>query len=74
MEKVIDGGWCIGEVLDEFPETLPVFQKYFGETCITYPGASLETIEFGSVMHSLDLEEVLLELNDCICSVKNASD
>ncbi|RJP24673.1 MAG: DUF1858 domain-containing protein [Candidatus Abyssobacteria bacterium SURF_5] len=70
MEKKIDSGWLIGEVLQEFPETLPVFEKYFGETCITYPGAHLETIEFGSVMHSLDTDEVLSELNRCITDTK----
>ncbi len=69
-EKTIDAAWLIGEVLNEFPETLTVFEKYFGETCLTYPGASLESIEFGSVMHSLDVEEILEELNRCIALAK----
>ena len=69
-EKRVDSHWLIGEVVGQFPETMTVFKKYFGETCLTYPGAKLETVEFGSVMHSLDVDQVLDELNLCISSTR----
>jgi len=73
-EKKVDAGWLIGEVLTIYPETLTVFQKHFGETCMDYPGATLETIELGSVMHSLDVEQILDEINECITSARAASE
>ncbi len=64
--KRIDADWLIGDVLKEYPETMEVFQKYFGESCFTYPGAQLESIAFGSVMHGLDKDKILEELNECM--------
>lgn len=72
-KKKIDAGWRIGEVLKEFPETIVVFQKYFGETCCSHPSAHLETIEFGSITHELDLDQILRDLNECIASVHSRS-
>ena len=71
QKEKIDASWRIGEVLKIFPETMPVFEKFFGETCLEYPGASLETIEFGSITHSLDVEAVLDELNERIAIVRH---
>ena len=65
-DKRISGEWLIGDVLSKYPETLEVFQKYFGDSCFTYPGAQLESIAFGSMMHGLDENKILEELNECI--------
>jgi hypothetical protein len=73
IKKEIDAGWRIGEVLKEFPETMPIFKKYFGEVWCDHPGSHLETIEFGSVTHELDLDQILKELNECIASVHSRS-
>jgi len=73
IKKEIDAGWRIGEVLKEFPETMPLFKKYFGEACCNHPGSYLETIEFGSVTHELDLDQILKDLNECIASVHSRS-
>jgi iron-sulfur cluster repair protein YtfE (RIC family) len=73
IKKEIDAGWRIGEVLKEFPETMAVFKKYLGETCCSHPSAYLETIEFGSITHGLDLDQILRDLNECIASVHSRS-
>ncbi len=65
-DKRIDADWLIGDVLKEYPETMEVFQKHFGESCLTYPGAQLESIAFGALMHGLDQDKILEELNGCI--------
>jgi hybrid cluster-associated redox disulfide protein len=69
-EKKIDANWLIGDVLKDFPETLPVFRKYFGEGCFTCPGARLETIAFGATMHGLDVDTIVRELNECLTATK----
>jgi hybrid cluster-associated redox disulfide protein len=69
-DKRIDAEWLIGDVLKEYPETLEVFKKYFGESCFTCPGAHLESIAFGSLMHGLDAERILQELNECIIEAR----
>jgi hybrid cluster-associated redox disulfide protein len=68
--KKIDTNWLIGDVLEKHPETLTVFKKYFGEGCFTCPGARLETIAFGSLMHGLDADAVVNEMNEQIAEAK----
>ena len=54
----------IGEVMEEYPGTEAVFKKYFGKGCSECPGSRVEDIDFGSTMHTADLETVLKELNE----------
>jgi len=51
------------EVLERWPETADVFARFFGQGCFTCPGAMVETIEFGAMMHGLTAETVVEELN-----------
>jgi len=53
----------IGEILQLCPEAEPVIAKYFGTACFTCPGVKMETIEFGSMMHNLDAQPIIDELN-----------
>jgi hybrid cluster-associated redox disulfide protein len=53
----------IGEIMDAYPETQPVFKKHFGDGCFTCPGARMESVEFGATMHSLDVEGIVADLN-----------
>ncbi|MBI4830886.1 MAG: DUF1858 domain-containing protein [Candidatus Lindowbacteria bacterium] len=69
-EKLITVDYLIGDVLRDYPQTLPVFRKYFGEGCFTCPGARLETISFGALMHGLDAKAVVDELNECVSGVE----
>ena len=69
-EEKIDANWLIGDILEKYPETIPVFKQHFGEGCFTCPGAKLETIAFGSTMHGLDVNAIVKEINKCIDGVK----
>ncbi len=56
----------IGEVFTKYPETEPVFQKYFGSGCFTCPGSKMEDIAFGAMMHNIPPEKIIEELNEAI--------
>ncbi len=56
----------IGEIFTKYPETEPVFQKYFGSGCFTCPGSKTEDIQFGAMMHNIQPEKIIEELNDAI--------
>ena len=56
----------IGEVFSKYPETEPVFQKYFGSGCFTCPGSKTEDIAFGAMMHNIEPEKIIEELNEAI--------
>ncbi len=62
----------IGEIFTKFPETEPVFQKYFGSGCFTCPGSKTEDIAFGAMMHNIKPDQIIDELNAAIN--KNNSD
>ncbi len=53
----------IGTVMETYPSTTGVFKKYFGQGCFSCPGSKNEDIAFGSMMHNVDLDRVLVELN-----------
>ncbi len=54
----------IGDVLDKYPNTKPVFMKYYGMGCFTCPGQSTETIDQSARIHNVDINELLKELNE----------
>lgn len=56
----------IGDVIKNFPETEPVLKKYFGSGCFTCPGSKMEDIAFGAMMHNMDPEIIVKELNEAI--------
>ena len=53
----------IGDVLKENPEAMKVIQKYFGAGCFTCPGMNMESISFGAMMHNIDPEVIVKEIN-----------
>jgi hybrid cluster-associated redox disulfide protein len=53
----------IEEVVRNFPETLPVFQKY-GLHCIGCPMAAPETVGEAAKVHGMKTDEFLKELNE----------
>lgn len=63
----------IGEVFTKFPETEPVFQKYFGSGCFTCPGSKTEDIAFGAMMHNITPDQIIEELNEAIRNKKENS-
>ncbi len=56
----------IGAVMEQYPSTIGVFKKWFGQGCFSCPGAKNEDIAFGSMMHNVELDKVLGELNIAI--------
>ncbi|MBI2857297.1 MAG: DUF1858 domain-containing protein [Chloroflexi bacterium] len=54
----------IGDVIDAHPEAIKVIEKHFGSSCFTCPGMRMETIAFGAMMHGLDPEVVIKDLNE----------
>ena len=61
--KLVTKDSVIGEVIREKPGAKDVIQKYFGGGCFTCPGINMESISFGSMMHNLDPEKVVEEIN-----------
>lgn len=62
-KKKITKDSIIGDVIKQSPEAKAVIQKYFGNGCFTCPGINMESISFGSMMHNLDPNRIVDELN-----------
>jgi len=62
-EKKFTKDTVIGEVLQANPGAIKVIQKYFGQGCFTCPGMKMESISFGALMHNIDPEVIVKELN-----------
>jgi len=54
----------IGDLIKENPAAAKVIEKYFGKGCFTCPGIKVESIGFGSMMHNIDPEKVVKEINE----------
>jgi len=54
----------IGEVVKSSPAARQVIEKYFGNGCFTCPGINMESISFGAMMHNMDPEKIVKELNE----------
>lgn len=63
-KKPITKETIIGEVIRDHPKGKDVIQKYFGGGCFTCPGINMESISFGAMMHNLDPEQIIRELNE----------
>ncbi len=59
-----DKNSIIGEVIKASPEARKVIEKYFGNGCFTCPGINMESIGFGSMMHNLDPQKIVDEINE----------
>ena len=62
-EKKFNKDMVIGEILKQNPEAVKVIQKYFGNGCFTCAGINVESISFGSMMHNLDPNKIVDEIN-----------
>lgn len=63
-KKLITKDSVIGEVIREHPGAQDIIRKYFGGGCFTCPGINMESISFGSMMHNLDPEKIVKEINE----------
>ncbi len=62
-EKRVTRDSVIGEVIKTVPGAKKVIEKYFGNGCFTCPGINMESISFGSMMHNLDPQKIVNEIN-----------
>jgi hybrid cluster-associated redox disulfide protein len=63
-KKMVTKDSLIGDVIKENPEAAKVIEKYFGNGCFTCPGIRVESISFGAMMHNVDANKVVKELNE----------
>jgi hybrid cluster-associated redox disulfide protein len=63
-KKQITKDSVIGDVIREVPGAREVIQKHFGGGCFTCPGINMESISFGSMMHNLDPDKIVDEINN----------
>lgn len=63
-KKPVTKDSIIGEVIRDHPGAREVIQKSFGGGCFTCPGINMESISFGAMMHNLDPEKVIKEINE----------
>jgi hypothetical protein len=54
----------IGDVVRDVPGGEDVIRKYFGNGCFTCPGMSMESISFGAMMHGLEPEPIVRDLQE----------
>ncbi len=62
-KKKVNKDSIIGDVIREVPGAKAVIQKYFGNGCFTCAGINMESIAFGSMMHNLDPNKIVDEIN-----------
>ncbi|MBQ3311381.1 DUF1858 domain-containing protein [bacterium] len=55
----------IMEIVQEYPETVEVFQK-FGMGCIGCAAAHFENLEAGAKVHGIDIDEMVNAMNAII--------
>jgi hybrid cluster-associated redox disulfide protein len=63
-EKKFNKDMVIGDVLKANPGAIKVIEKYFGQGCFTCPGMKMESISFGAMMHNINPEVIVKELNE----------
>jgi hybrid cluster-associated redox disulfide protein len=62
-KKKFNKDMVIRDVLKTNPNAIKVIEKYFGQGCFTCPGMKMESISFGALMHNVDPEVIVKELN-----------
>jgi hybrid cluster-associated redox disulfide protein len=62
-KKRFNKDMVIGDILEKNPDAIKVIEKYFGQGCFTCPGMKMESISFGALMHNIDPDLLIKELN-----------
>lgn len=62
--KVVTRDTLIGDVIRDVPGAKDIIQKYFGGGCFTCPGINVESLSFGAMMHNLDPDTIVKEINE----------
>ena len=67
MAVKIEKTTIIGDILDVAPQTAPLFMA-IGMHCLGCPSSRGETVEEACMVHGIEVEELLEELNKQIAS------
>ncbi len=62
---MITKGMPIGEVVEKYPETIPVFLQH-GLMCFGCAVARFEDIEQGALAHGIDADALIKDLNEAV--------
>jgi hypothetical protein len=62
-KKKVTKDSIIGDIIKMSPGAKAVIQKYFGNGCFTCAGINVESISFGSMMHNMDPNKIVDEIN-----------
>lgn len=65
MSEKITKEMGIIEVVQQYPQTLEVFQRY-GLGCIGCAAARFENLEAGAKVHGIDVDDFIADLNAAI--------
>ena len=65
MSETITKEMGIIEVVQQYPQTLEVFQRY-GLGCIGCAAARFENLEAGAKVHGIDVDDFVADLNAAI--------
>ncbi|MCL4537124.1 MAG: DUF1858 domain-containing protein [Nitrospirae bacterium] len=63
-KKRVTKDTVIGDLIKENPSAMKIIEKYFGNGCFTCPGIKVESVGFGAMMHNVDPEKVVKEINE----------
>lgn len=66
IKELITKDMIIATIIERYPATEKVFVKYFGTGCSTCPGSKNEDVQFGAMMHNVDMDAVIKELNQTV--------
>jgi hybrid cluster-associated redox disulfide protein len=61
--KLVTKDSLIGDVIRDVPGAKEIIQKYFGGGCFTCPGINVESLSFGAMMHNIDPDKIIKEIN-----------
>ena len=62
-KKMVTRDTVIGDVIKDSPAATRVIEKYFGNGCFTCHGINVESIAFGAMMHNVDPNKIVEEIN-----------
>jgi hybrid cluster-associated redox disulfide protein len=63
-KKLVTKDTLIGDVIRDVPGAKDIIQKHFGGGCFTCPGINVESLSFGAMMHNLDPDKIVKEINE----------
>lgn len=71
MAQKVTKDSLIGDVIKDVPGAEKVIEKHFGRGCFTCPGIRVESLSFGAMMHNVDPEKLVREINENTNGEKN---